>query len=79
MNLHVCAKVGANWSIRLVVIPDFGIFLPIKPPKLPPGVSRTELFFAYVHTQMNPHMCAKFGANWSIRLVVFQDLLFSDP
>ena len=28
---------------------------------------------------MNPHMCAKFGTNWSIRLVVIPYFGFSDP
>ena len=79
MNLHVCAKVGANWSSRLVANPDFGFFDPLKPPNSPLGSRGPNYFLAYVHTQMNPHMCAKFGANWSIRLVVIPDLLFSDP
>ena len=50
-----------------------------KTPQTPPGSRGPNYCLAYVHTQMNPHMCVKFGANWSIRLVVIPDLLFSDP
>ncbi len=34
---------------------------------------------AHVRSQMNPRMCAKFGANWSSRLVGFPDFLIFDP
>ena len=37
------------------------------------GSRGANYFLAYVHSQMNPPMCAKFGANWSIRLVVIPD------
>ena len=32
MNPQACTKYGANWSTRLVVIPDFWISYPLKPP-----------------------------------------------
>ena len=34
---------------------------------------------AYVRSRMNPHNCAKFGANLSSRLADFPHFLISDP
>ena len=43
MNPQAFTKFGADWSTRLVVIPDFWIFDPPKPPK--PLLGNTELIF----------------------------------
>ena len=42
-------------------------------PKCRPEVSWGELFLAYVHAQMNPQRCTKFGANRSSLLAASQD------
>ena len=79
MNPQACTKFGANWSTRLGVIPDFLISDPLKTPKMPPGGIEGLIVLAYVHSQMNPQACTKFGANWSTRLGVIPDFLISDP
>ena len=46
------------------------------PPKTPqincPSVSRRAICLAYIHSQINLHMCAKFGVNRSSHLVAFR-------
>ena len=42
-------------------------------------MSRGELYLAYVHSQTNPQMCTKFGANRSSRLTASQDFWICDP
>ena len=55
MNLHMCAKFGANRSIRLTASRDFWICDALKPTKcMPPGILRGELYLAYAHSQTNP-------------------------
>ena len=41
----------------------------------PPCVSRGNLFVEYIHSHMNLHMCAKFGANRPSRLVAFPEFV----
>ena len=74
MNPQTCNKFGANRYRRLVDdFPDFCIFDPLNPPPQVPPLGLEELMFlAYVHSPMNPHMCAKFGANRSSHLADFQ-------
>ena len=61
--------------------PGFWIVDPLNPP--PPqcrsGVSWGELFLAYVHSQMNPETCTKFGANRCSRLTASPDIWICDP
>ena len=45
---HMCEKCGADLSSGLVVIPDFWISYPLKPPKPPLG--NTGLIFIYLTT-----------------------------
>ncbi len=73
MNPQTWTKVGANRSGRLTASPDFWMFDPLKPPKCP-LVSIGAFCLAYnasIHSQINLHMCAKFGVNRSSRLVAF--------
>ena len=60
--------VGANRSSRLTASRDFWMF-----------VSRRGICLAYIHSQMNLHMCAKFGANRSSRLTASTDFWICDP
>ena len=68
-------------AIRLAVWPHFpGLsFCHINPSKCPLGSWEGNYFLAYVRSQMNPHMCAKFGANLSSHLADFPHFLISDP
>ena len=59
--------------------PVFWIVDPINHTKCRPGVSWGELFLGYVHSQMNPQTCTKFGANRSSRLTASQDFWICDP
>ena len=52
---------------------------PPKTPKMPPGILSGELYLAYVHSQMNPQTCTKFGANQSSCLTASQDFWICDP
>ena len=114
MNLHMCAKCGANRSSRLTASTYFWICDPLNPqtapcdiegrivfslcpfpdesadvcqiwcqsvqlfdrfprllnlwpPRTPWGIDG-ELYLAYAHSQTNPQICTKFGANRSSRL-----------
>ena len=61
---------------------SYSRFLNFWPPKTPqnaPWVIEGLLFLAYVHPQMNPQACTKFGANWSTCLVFIPDFWISDP
>ena len=75
MNPHMCVKFGAIQSSRLVDFPDFNIFDHLTPPlpECPPGGLERQFCLAYAHSQINPHMLVKFGANRSTRLVVLPD------
>ena len=72
-NSAMCKKFGANRCSRFTASPDFGICDPLKPPKMPPGVLLSDLYLAYVHSQMNPQSWAKVGANRSSRLTASPD------
>ena len=77
IHLHyiLCAKFIPNRSSRLTTFP---MLLNCWPPKKSPncrrGVSRGELFLAYVHSQMNPQTCTEFRVNRFIRLAALPDL-----
>ena len=58
--------------------PDFWIGHPLKPPKCP-LVSLRSNCLAYIHSQMNLHMCTKFDANRTSRLTSSQDFWICDP
>ena len=65
-------------------LPVFWIVDPIKPPTMPPWGIVGRIVWAYVHSQMNPHTCTKFGANRSSRLTASPyfwmcDLLTTPP
>ena len=54
--------------------------LDLWPPKTPPKcplVSWGSIGLAYIHSQMNLHMCAKFGVNRSSGLVAFPEFVLS--
>ena len=59
--------------------PVFWIVDPIKPPKMPPWGIVGRIVLAYVHSQMNPQRCTKFGANRSSLLTDSQDFCICDP
>ena len=70
MNPQTWTKVGANRSNRLTASPDFWMFDPLNPP--PPKctlVSLRAICLAYIHSQINLHMCTKFDANRTSRLI----------
>ena len=48
---------------------------PNPPPPKCPLVSRGAICLAYIHSHMNLHMCAKFGANRPSRLVAFPEFV----
>ena len=71
----ICAKFIPNQSSHLTTFPSLlNCWHPKPPPQMSLWVSWGELFLAYVHSQMNPQMCTKFGANPSSRLAAFPDL-----
>ena len=79
MNPPTWTKVGANRSSRLTASRDFcWMFDPLKPPKCP-LVSLGAICLAYIHSQMNLHMCTKFGANRISRLTSSHDFWICDP
>ena len=60
-------------------VPRFLNFWPTKTPQNAPWDMEGLIVLAYVHSQMNPQACTKFGANWSTRLGVIPDFWISDP
>ena len=46
---------------------------------MPPGILRRDLNLAYVHSQMNPQTCTKFGANQSSCLTASPNFRMCDP
>ena len=80
MNPQTWTKVGANRSSRLTASPDFWMFDPITPP--PPSapiVALRAICLAYIHSQMNLHMCTKFDANRTSRVTSSPDFWICDP
>ena len=72
----ICAKFIPNRSSRLTTFPRL---LNCWPPKFRRGVSWSELFLAYVHSQMKPQTCTEFCANWSSSLTASPDIWICDP
>ena len=54
------------------------LFLTPNPPPNAPWCIEGLIVLAYVHSQMNPQTCTKFGANRSSRLVGFPDFCLFD-
>ena len=78
-HLHfACAQFIPNRSSRLTTFPSILNCWSHKPPKMPPWGIVGELFLGYVHSQMNPQTCTKFGANRSSRLTASQDFWICD-
>ena len=69
---------SANRSSRLTASRDFLMFDPLKPPKCP-FVSPGAICLAYIHSQMNMHMCTKCVANRISRLTSSPDFWICDP
>ena len=69
MNPQTWTKVGVNRTASQ----EFWIVDSLKPPKYP-LVSRVANCLAYIHSHMNLHMCAKFGANRPSRRYLFPNL-----
>ena len=63
---------------RLTASQDFWMFDPLKPSGAP-LVSRRAICLAYIHSQMDLHMCAKFDDNRSSRLTASTDFWICDP
>ena len=74
MNPPTWTKVGANRSSHLTASPDFWMFDPLKPPKCP-IFSFGTICLAYIHSQMNLHMCT----NRISRLTSSPDFWICDP
>ena len=77
-NLHQfrdeSAYVCQIWSRSVQwfgIFPRFVTFLPHKPPKMPPGLSWGQFFLGRNHSQIYPHMRAKFGHDRSSRLAAY--------
>ena len=75
------AEVNQSWRQSVQPFDSFSSLLNGWPPKSPmcPLVSRRAICLAYIHSQMNLHMCAKFGANRSSRLTASTDFWICDP
>ena len=73
IHLHYMCKIDSQ-SIQPFDhnFPVFWIVDPIKPPTMPPWGIVGLIVWAYVHSQMNPQTCTKFGANRSSRLTASQ-------
>ena len=76
-NPQTCTKCVANRSSRLTASKDFWMCDPLNPPPKCPLVSWGSIDLADIHSQMNLHMCAKFGVNRSSRLVAFPEFVLS--
>ena len=59
--------------------PDCWIFDPLNPPPKCPLLSLRAMCLAYIHSQMNMHMCTKFVANRNSRLTSSPDFWICDP
>ena len=80
MNPQTWTKVGANRSSCLTASPDFcWMFDPLTPPPKCSLVSLRAICLAYIHSQMNLHMCTKFEANRTSRLTSSPDFWIGDP
>ncbi len=71
---HLVPICPAVWQLSQIWICD-----PMKPPKMPPGVLKVELYLAFVHSQTNAQTRPKFGANRCNRLTAFPDFWICDP
>ena len=69
------ADVNQSWC-QLDIFPRVLNLWPPKTSQLPTYVSRGKCL-AYIHSHMNLHMCAKFGANRSSRLVAFSEFVLT--
>ena len=67
------AKVNQSWC-QSDSFPRLLNCWPPKPPKCP-LVSRGAIYLAYIHSHMNLHTCAKFGASRPSRLVAFPEFV----
>ena len=79
-HLHfACAQFIPNRSSRLTTFPSILNCWSHKPPKCRSGVSWSELFLGYAHSQMNPPTWTKVGANRSSRFTASPDFGMFDP
>ena len=68
------ADVNQSWCQSVQPFDSFFRLLNVWPPCVSNGN-----FLAYIHSQMNLNMCAKFGANRSSRLTASTDFWICDP
>ena len=75
------ADVNQSWCKSVQPFDSFSRLLNVWPLKTPmcPLVSRRAICLAFIHSQMNLHMCAKFGANRSSCLTASTDFWICDP
>ena len=64
---------------RFGIFPTFLNLWPPNPLQMPLDVSRGYFFLTYIHSQMNLHMCAKFGPDRSSCLGSILHFLICDP
>ena len=75
IHLHYVQYLFPIGPAVLALFPGFWIVEPLTPPPpMSPWGIVGRIVLAYVHSQMNPQTCTKFGVNRSIRLVAFPDL-----
>ena len=77
-SAHVCQI----WCQSVQPFDSFNRLLnlwPPKTPKMPPGILRSELYLAYVHSQTNPQTCTTFGVNQSSCLTASSDFWIGYP
>ena len=77
------ADVNQSWCQSVQPFDSFSRLFNVLPltPQVPPPllVSRGAICLAYIHSQMDLQMCAKFGANRFSRLTAFPDFWICDP
>ena len=64
---------------RFGIFPTFLNLWPPNPLQMPLDVSRGYFFLTYIHSQMNLHMCAKFGPDRSSCLGSILNFWICDP
>ena len=76
------ADVNQSWCQSVQPFDSFPWLLNVWPPKtpqMPPLVSLRAIYLAYIHSQMNLHMCTKFDASRTSRLTSSSDFWICDP
>ena len=73
------ADVNQSWCQSVQPFDSFSILLNVWPPKNSKCPPWRAICLAYIHSQMNLHMCTKFGANRSSCLTASTYFWICDP